>query len=59
MKKLTKKERKSLRGPNAAMDRSMRDGKLIKMSDRDYSGRQKLVSNHLGFPQSGIPFVRL
>jgi len=64
MKKLTKRERKSLRGHNAAMKRSFRDGALIKMSDRDYYGRSPVyhVNKLTGALQktlAGIPFVRL
>lgn len=63
MKKVTKRERKALRGHNAAMMRSIRDGWHMPMSDREYHGQNKEFifgqNGHLIRTVPGIPFVRV
>lgn len=51
--KLTKRQLKALRGPNAAVQRSLNQGSSIKIAGRNYRGR-----NPDWFGKGAVPFVR-
>ncbi len=63
MKKITKRQRKAKKGPNAAVKYSLDKGDLIHSAGTAYSGRPPLFSIDLkgGFIRTakGIPFVRV
>lgn len=63
-KRLTKRQRKYLRGPNAAMLRSVQSKGAVtyEMSDRTYSGLPPVYHIRDGKivkVQAGLPFVRV
>lgn len=66
-KRLTKRQRKFLRGPNAMMKRSLEEGKRIDIGNASYVGCEPVFSpiDRPGLPTywhksiPGLPFVRV
>lgn len=56
--KLTKRQQKALRGPNAAVQRSINQGSEIKRAGVTYKGRNPEYNEFGKKSRPGIPFVR-